>query len=223
MIYFRPGALYPSIYLPSGTNGKVYPWMDSAYYKKFVTTIVQQTVQPKTSVPRLSFAFPRRPSIKILFQQACCLLSPNSRFRSGSIPADLFFPSVSAFCVSLTLCRGLCCFESRLSFCGIHILIAWTALQVLLSKQVAAASGETRPPVYPFAWSKYHNGASHAHSRRKDSNVAYLKTKSLLPGTALFCVVALCKSLQSTSSDHMRAFVIRHNAALARGRRDRVP
>ena len=76
-IFAESGALFPSIYLPSGTHGKVFPWQDSAYYQTYVRSIVQQTA--------------------------------------------------------------------------------------LLSRQVeavAAAGGRPRPSVFPFAWSKYHNGTT---------------------------------------------------------------
>ena len=41
-IFQESSALYPSIYLPSGAQ--VYPWMDTVYYRQWVTSIVQQTV-----------------------------------------------------------------------------------------------------------------------------------------------------------------------------------
>lgn len=72
-IFRESGALYPSIYLPSGSHGKVYPWMTTEYYRRWVTTTVEQTV--------------------------------------------------------------------------------------MLSKKAVGKSGKPRPPVLPFAWSKYHNGA----------------------------------------------------------------
>ena len=74
-IFHESSALYPSIYLPSGSHGKIFPWMNANYYRQLVATTVQQTV--------------------------------------------------------------------------------------LLSVAVGEASGRQRPPVLPFAWSKYHNGTNH--------------------------------------------------------------
>ena len=39
-IFNASGALYPSIYLPSQPSTHYYPWMNSSYYKAFVSTII---------------------------------------------------------------------------------------------------------------------------------------------------------------------------------------
>jgi hypothetical protein len=53
-IFRESSALYPSIYLPSGSHGTVYPWMTTEYYRRWVTTIVEQTVLLSKAVGKLS-------------------------------------------------------------------------------------------------------------------------------------------------------------------------
>ena len=42
-IFEAAGALYPSIYLPLDPRGE-FPWMDAAYYRRYVRTMVEQSV-----------------------------------------------------------------------------------------------------------------------------------------------------------------------------------
>ena len=51
-IFRESSALFPSIYLPSGSHGKVFPWMTAEYYRRWVKGIVQQTVLLSKAVGR---------------------------------------------------------------------------------------------------------------------------------------------------------------------------